>query len=233
MNFRVVLAFWMVAWAFGGIFRAEAQLGAVNFDNNFTPPGTLRKAYLLDENGYRLAKDRWRLELLDSAGVLIRSGTFTLDGYFSLGVVEIPGSVPGGVGFVVLRVWDITSGETYNTADTRVSRAITLFDLGGGALPASTLARGSDFYGGYISLIQPEIWTGPDVEINHIEATDGGLWIWGSCRPLSGPWVLQVSSDLSRWTQMPNSELHLVSDGWFVPTADGTMTFFRVVPTNP
>jgi len=226
-----MLASLVLAWLSVACFPAAAQVGMVNFNNNFTPPGMSGKAFLIDKNGMPLTKGLWNLELLDSSGALIRSGTIAVDGLFFLGVVEIPGTTPGGSAEVVLRGWDISSGASYDTAMDRFSIVIHLFSLGGGALPPSMLASGSNFTGGPHCLCGP--WEGPEVGIERIWATEDGVWVRGFSRPGSGPWVLEASSDLSHWAPVPNNAESHPADGWVVPVPDTPPTFFRIVLKSP
>jgi len=131
MNPRSALASLTLAWLSAGWFPAAAQVGLVNFNNNFTPPGASERAFLTDDAGRPLAKGQWNLELLDANGGLIRSGTLAADGLFFFGVIEIPGTTPGGSAQVYLRTWDISTGASYDSATYKFDFIIFLFSLGG------------------------------------------------------------------------------------------------------
>ncbi|MCW5559563.1 MAG: hypothetical protein KIT22_17240 [Verrucomicrobiae bacterium] len=230
MNPRSALASLLLAWVSVALFPAWAQLGLINFSNNFTPPGALTKAFLTDESGNRLVKGLWKLEILDANGTLIRSGTLADDGLFFLGVAEIPGTTPGGSADVILRGWEVSTGASYDMATRKFYITIRLFSLGGGDVPPPSLAIASDFTGGPGWFCGP--WQGPDVGISFIEATDAGVRVIGFSKPCSGPWVLETSSDLSQWAQVPNGESH-PSEGWLVPMGGSPVTFFRIVLKSP
>lgn len=119
---------------------ALAQTGAVNLNNNFTPPGASSRAYIYGADGARLTAAIGQVEILDSTGAVIKSGALSsIAGVFSFGVTDIPGTTPGGNGSITIRAWDTTSGATYDAASLKASTVVTLTGLGGGSLPPPTL----------------------------------------------------------------------------------------------
>jgi hypothetical protein len=128
---------------------AQGTLGAVNLNNNFTPPGGTTRAYVLAEDGSRLTAAVGMVEVLDSTGAVIKSGAISsLAGVFSFGVTDIPGTTAGGNGSIIIRAWDKTTGATFAEATSKgVSPIVTLTGLGGGTIPAPTLGAIGNFTG--------------------------------------------------------------------------------------
>lgn len=121
--------------------------GAVNLNNNFTPPGASSKAYVTDKYGGPLPKGVGMVEVLDELGNQIWFGGLVVPGIFAAGAIEIPGLEAGGGGTITIRAWDIRSGDTYDTARDRGEVRVTLRNLGGdGRLPPG-LGTTSDFAG--------------------------------------------------------------------------------------
>jgi len=127
--------------------------GTVNLNNNFIPPGGSEKAYILGLDCEPMAKAVGRVEVLSADGTLIspvQDGTgnsFGADGLFSLGVLAVPGSQPGGSGTIFIRAWDNSTGPTYATATVKVESLVTLTGLGGGVIPPPSLGEAGNFTG--------------------------------------------------------------------------------------
>jgi len=133
-------------------FSALGQ-GTVNVNNNFNLPNSGPKAFVNLSPGVVLPKALGRVEVLDSGGQVISSvkdGTgnaFGADGLFFLGVTEVPGTVSGGSGSIVIRAWDSSSGSTYSLATAKAFQVVTLTGLGGGLTPTPTLGVAGNFAG--------------------------------------------------------------------------------------
>lgn len=214
------------------LFPARAQPGSVNFHNNFTPQGSSQKAFLTDYAGALLPRGSWQLEVLDVNGALIKSGTLAVDGLFFLGVIDIPGTQPGGSGSVILRGWDKSTGSSYSSASIRGQVLISLTNLGGGTIPAPPLGLVSNFMGGAFGPLTPP-YTGPPT-LFHLDASQSDLRIEAAL-PV-GPWVwrLMKSGDLVNWTPVGEPHSGGYSQIWSIPNPE-TSTLFRVVqePLGP
>lgn len=127
--------------------------GSVNLNNNFTPAGMNSKAYITSF-GIPTAKALGSVEILDSLGTVIKSGTLAIDGIFALGVVQIPGIPTGGTGTITIRAWDNSTGLTFDTAYARNQQVVTLTGLGGGPTPPPSLGAAGNFVG--LELYVPE-----------------------------------------------------------------------------
>ncbi|MBL9176038.1 MAG: PEP-CTERM sorting domain-containing protein [Verrucomicrobiales bacterium] len=134
---------------------AFAQVGNVNLNNNFTPPGANTKAYILGLDRQPMAKALGAVEVLDSTGALIKSGGLGADGLFFLGVTAIPFTTPGGAGTIIIRAWDVSTGSTYATATFKGQAIVTLTGLGGGAIPPPGLGTAGNFTGLPIFIPEP------------------------------------------------------------------------------
>lgn len=143
----------VISLATGLTTLAQGSLGAVNLHNNFTPPGGTSKAYV-----YGLTAANGKVEILDSTGAVIKSGSLSaLPGIFSFGVTDIPGTTPGGNGSITIRAWDTSTGATFDAASYKDSVLVTLTGLGGGSLPPPTLGAIGNFNGLFI-LPEPSTW---------------------------------------------------------------------------
>lgn len=215
------------------LFPARAQPGSVNFHNNFTPQGSSQKAFLTDYAGALLPRGSWQLEVLDVNGALIKSGTLAVDGLFFLGVIDIPGTQPGGSGVVTLRGWDKSTGSSYSSASIRGQVLISLRNLGGGTIPAPSLGVASDFAGGVLGSLMPP-WVGPPASMFPLELLGSGIQIRADLRPGPWAWRLLASGDLVNWTPIGEPDLGGYSRSWSIPNPE-TSTFFRVVqePLGP
>lgn len=93
-----------------------------------------------------IPKEFGRVEVLDSNGNLLKSGGFVRDGIFNLGVVEIPGSTPGGAASIFIRAWDSRIGVS-SEFWAKERTTVVLSGLGGGAIPPPSLGQISNFSG--------------------------------------------------------------------------------------
>jgi len=121
--------------------------GTVNINNNFTPTGGTDKAFILGVDKSPLAKALGSVEILDSTGAVIKSGSLATAGIFAFGVTEIPNAPIGGAGSITIRAWDNSTGSSYDTALSRASTVVTLTGLGGGATPPPSLGAAGNFTG--------------------------------------------------------------------------------------
>lgn len=133
-------------------FAVHAQ-GTFNASNNFIPAGFTTKAFVLGGDCLPLSKTVGRVDVLDA-----RDGSFlspngpagialTLDGLFFINGLSVPGVATGGSAQLVIRVWDSSTGSTYDGALARGQTLVTIRNLGGGSVPAATFAADSDFVG--------------------------------------------------------------------------------------
>jgi len=200
--------------------------GLINLNNNFTPPGGASKAFVLGQDGQPMAKALGRVEVLDSTGALIRSGGFGANGLFFLGVTEIPGTVPGGSGEIIIRVWDSSTGGAWETATDRYVAHVSLYQLGGGGHPIRSLGTGSNF-AGFPCLCPPwpvETWA----VIGRLEFHGDFTIISGSSNPESF-WALEWSEDLRRWSKVEDQPLQSAVLQWSIPKPRAAGGYFRVV----
>jgi hypothetical protein len=121
--------------------------GTVNVNNNFTPTGGTAKAFILGVDNLPLAKALGSVEILDSTGAVIRSGSLATAGIFAFGVLEIPNAPIGGAGSITIRAWDNSTGSSFDTAGLKASTVVTLTGLGGGATPPPSLGAAGNFTG--------------------------------------------------------------------------------------
>lgn len=171
-------------------------LGLVNLNNNFTPAGGTTKAFILGLDRLPMAKALGSVEILDSTGHVIRSGRLAAPGIFALGIVEIPGTVPGGKGQITIRVWDNSTGETFDTAGIRFSTVVNLFGLGGGDVPIRGLGQVSDFVG-MVWVFPPPVWE-TNAHIGSITPVGDQLRVLASGTS-SISWALWSSTNLADW----------------------------------
>ncbi|MEN9676715.1 MAG: hypothetical protein RIS76_2611 [Verrucomicrobiota bacterium] len=126
--------------------------GTFNCTNNFIPAGASEKALILDPDGAPLSRSVGRVEVIGSDSSILSStkdGTgnpLGADGIFALGVMSVPGGRLGGSGRVTLRVWDSSTGASYDEASVRGQTSISLPSLDGGMKPPDNLSD-SDFRG--------------------------------------------------------------------------------------
>ncbi|MEN9675768.1 MAG: hypothetical protein RIS76_1664 [Verrucomicrobiota bacterium] len=120
--------------------------GTVNLNNNFVPTGGITKAFIA-VNRIPMAKALGSVDILDSTGAVIKSGSLATDGIFAFGVLEIPNAPIGGAGSITIRAWDNSTGSSFETAFVKDSVVVTLTGLGGGATPPPSLGAASNFVG--------------------------------------------------------------------------------------
>lgn len=127
--------------------------GTFNASNNFIPPGSTTKAFVLDGLCQPLSKTVGRVNILDArdGSILSPNGSagvaLTLDGLFFINGLSVPGVATGGSAQVVIRVWDSSTGPDYASALARGQTLVTISNLGGGNIPSATFAANSDFVG--------------------------------------------------------------------------------------
>jgi len=206
-------------------------LGLVNLNNNFTPAGGTTKAFVLGRDGLPMAKAIGSVEILDVTGHVIRSGRLAAAGIFALGVVEIPGTVPGGNGQITIRIWDNSTGATYDTAEIKLSTVVSLFGLGGGVIPVPGLGLASNFTGLLCLSCLP--WWDTRSQIHAITPVGDQLRVLASGN--SGiSWALRSSTNLVDWIpagapQRSEGNLWLTSEfEWTVPEPSSS-TLYRVI----
>jgi hypothetical protein len=207
--------------------------GMVNIHNNFTPQGSSTKAYVIGMDNQPLAKAVGRVEVLDSNGVILKSGGFALPGVFALGIIEIPGTFPGGTGVISLRFWDNSSGSSYDTAMSRTQVQVQLSILGGGTLPPPTLEVAGDFTGAWLATPISTI-----AHINDIIPSGDSVRI-RAIGTLNQQWTLWTTSNWITWnpTGLPQKPFYdpligtsVGSLEWVVPST-GDIAFFMVEST--
>ncbi|MBN9693493.1 MAG: leucine-rich repeat domain-containing protein [Verrucomicrobia bacterium] len=126
--------------------------GTFNASNNYTPAGSSTKAFIFDFGNAPYPKAKGRVAIRDQQNRYLspngdRGVGLTLDGLFFINGLVLPGVPAGSPGSVILYFWDVTTGETYDTASIRAFALVNLNVLGGGETPASTFAVNSDFKG--------------------------------------------------------------------------------------
>lgn len=228
---RRLLALGVISPCFAGCVLGQGQ---VNLNNNFTPPGGTAKAYIFNMDGQLLPKAFGRVEILDSNWRVIRSGGLALDGIFAFGVMEIPGSMPGGNASIIICSWDVRTGASFGAATDSAYSMVTLNGLGGGSIPPPSLALAGNFTGLRCCVLSP---ADPPSDVGIAFGTDDSMtiqctgWEWY-------PYMLWSSADLLHW--IPAGEFQIPGFGevtnqwyriarWQVPKPSSTL-FFRVAP---
>jgi hypothetical protein len=204
--------------------------GTVNLNNNFTPQGSPTKAFVLGMDNQPLAKAVGRVEVLDANGMVLKSGGFALPGIFALGVVEIPGALPGGTGIISLRFWDSSSGSSYDNAMYRTQVQVRLSTLGGGTLPPPPLQVAGDFTGAWLAtpiaisaLITEFIPSENSVRIRAIGTLNQQWTLW-----TTGNWISWNPAGASQQPVYdPLIGSSMGSMEWMVPSS-GDIAFFKV-----
>jgi hypothetical protein len=225
-----------LAPCFALILMCEAALGQglglVNLNNNFTPAGTSDKAFIRGLDMAPLAKALGSVEILDVTGHVIRSGRLAAAGIFAFGVVEIPGTVPGGNGVITIRMWDNSTGTSYESAFAKGSTVVSLVGLGGADFPMPSLGMISNFVGLHPCLFCP-LWWEPSSQIHVITPFGDQLRVLASGNS-SISWALWSSTNLVNWipagaTQRSEGELwHTSEFEWTVPQPPSP-TLYRVI----
>lgn len=149
MHLRVLLV-WLALLLQGLVASAQGTFFA---SNNYTVPGALQKAFILDSSGMPYPKSTGRVAIVDGDGNYLnpqgnKGQALTLDGLFFLSQqMTVPGVPTGGTATVFLRFWDSSGAATYELSDYRVTATVVLRDLGGGVIPAATFTANSNFEG--------------------------------------------------------------------------------------
>lgn len=214
------------------------SIGSVILRNDFIPHGRPQMACVFGISG-PLPKSLGRVEVLDMTGAILREGGLEPDGIFNFGVVDIPGSTAGGIGYITIRAWDSSTGNSYDQSPLRSSVVVKLTGLGGGNLPPPKLGDVSDFVGLFVLPLTSgpqSLAIGKDGDDSvRIKAT--GL--------LGEAFRLWASDDLLNWREAAGLQFARRSDEqlwWALATWDLTTThsatFFRVtdywsLPTDP
>jgi len=204
--------------------------GTVNIHNYFIPQGSATRAFVLGMDHQPLAKAVGRVEVLDANGMVLKSGGFALPGIFALGVVEIPGTLPGGTGLISLRFWDSSSGASYDTALYRTQVQVRLSTLGGGTIPSPPLEVAGDFTGAWlatpiaISALITEVIPGENsVRIRAIGTLNQRWTLW-----TTGNWISWNPASASQQPVYdPVIGSSMGSMEWMVPSS-GDIAFFNV-----
>lgn len=225
------LRLWLAFLLIGVPVLGQVGQGTVNLNNNFTPQGSSTKAYVLGMDNQPLAKAVGRVEVLDSTGMILKSGEFALPGIFALGIVEIPGTNPGGSGIISLRFWDSSSGSSYDTAMYRTQVQVRLSTLGGGTLPPPSLKVAGDFTGAWLAtpiaisaLIRDVVPGNNSVRIRAIGTLNQQWTLWTTGNWLS--WNPAGASQQPVYDPLIGSSMGSME--WIV-SSSGDIAFFKVV----
>ncbi|MEN9677230.1 MAG: hypothetical protein RIS76_3126 [Verrucomicrobiota bacterium] len=224
----------LASW-FALILLCEAALGQglVNLNNNFTPTGASAKAYIIGHDGLPMAKALGSVEILDSSWNVIKSGGLVIAGIFWFGVVEIPGIAPGGSGSIIIRVWDNSTGASYDTAIRRSYAIVTLVGLGGGSIQTPSLAMIGNFTGISLECLFCTSWWPTYVHIEGIGLIGDQVMVRAIC-DAGHDWALWSSTNLVEWFPVgppQQSELpwwQLAEFEWTVPRPPSP-TLYRVI----
>lgn len=214
------------------------SIGSVVLRNDFFPQGRPQMACVYGISG-PFPKSLGRVEVLDGTGATIKAGGLAADGIFNLGVVAIPGSTAGGIGTIIIRAWDSSTGNSYAVATLRSSVVVSLTGLGGGDLPPPKLGDVSDFVGLFVLPLTsgPQLVTIEKGGDDSVRIKAAGL--------LGEAFRLWASDDLLYWREAAGLQFARRSDEqlwWALATWDLTSThsatFFRVtdywsLPTDP
>ena len=171
-------------------------LGLVSLNNNFTPAGGTAKAFILGLDGLPMPKALGSVEILDSTGHVIRSGGLATAGIFAFGIVGIPGTVPGGNGEITIRMWDNSTGTSYESATVRGSTVVSLVGLGGAEFPIPSLGMISNFFG--IQQCLCPLWWDTVSQIHVITPIGDQLRVLASGNNTIS-WALWSSTNLVDW----------------------------------
>ena len=209
------------------LLTALAQNGNINFNNNFVPSGSSTKAFLTDSSGHPLPRGTWQVEVVDTLGNVLKSVPLAVDGLFFMGVINVPGTVPGDSTVVTLRGWLKSSGSSYDTASWRAQQRIQLRNLGGGATPPPSLETAGDFVGAVFDWRRPP-WDGPPVVVFPLEPSESGLVYTADLLPGGWKWRLYTSPDLVNWSPSGSAQLGGYGRRWSLPLPETTV-FFRVL----
>lgn len=120
--------------------------GTVNLNNNFTPTGGTAKALILALDGTPLSKALGSVEILDSTGAVLKSGSIASPGIFGFGVTTIPNTVDGK-STITIRAWDNSTGATYDLATVRNSVLVSLTGITQPPTPPLGLGTVGNFTG--------------------------------------------------------------------------------------
>lgn len=192
---RVLLSFAALDFYFLAHGQFPPAVGNCRFRNDIAPSGASRLAYIEDYRLGPIPKEYGRIEILDSNGNLLKSGGFVRDGIFDLGVVDIPGTTPGGAGVVIIRGWDSRIGASAETW-AKAWQIVTLSGLGGGAIPPPRLAQISNFSG---LIIYGRLTPTPPTDITTTVDSSSAIRIAVHAWPVNyfGVWK---SEDLLHWS---------------------------------
>lgn len=199
-SFPIMKTMTVAPW-FALILVCEAALGQglglVNLNNNFTPQGGTAKAFILGLDRLPMPKALGSVEILDSTGHVIRSGGLATAGIFAFGIVGIPGTVPGGNGEIRIRMWDNSTGTSYESATVKGSTVVSLAGLGGAEFPIPSLGTISNFWG-----LEPcpfcPLWWDTSSQIYVITPVGDQLRVLASGN-YSISWALWTSTNLVDW----------------------------------
>ncbi|MFO1461479.1 MAG: hypothetical protein U1G08_19010 [Verrucomicrobiota bacterium] len=193
---RVLLSFAALDFYFlaHGRFRQRSGTAVLEMISRLLAPSSRFLAYIED---YRLGPipKEWSNRGFKPNGNLLKSGGFVRDGIFDLGVVDIPGTTPGGAGVVIIRGWDSRIGASAETW-AKAWQIVTLSGLGGGAIPPPRLAQISNFSG---LIIYGRLTPTPPTDITTTVDSSSAIRIAVHAWPVNyfGVWK---SEDLLHWS---------------------------------
>lgn len=127
--------------------------GVFNANNNYIPVGGTEKAFILDTDGTPLKATRGRVELilLPSLVTLSPGGAagepLTLDGLFFVNGLVVPPANVGDAVDILVRAWDVMTGDSYDQAFAKAETIVRVSNLGGGLTPPATFGGNSNFRG--------------------------------------------------------------------------------------
>ena len=180
-----------------------------------------------------------RIEVLMPDGQIIspvRDGTgdlFRLDGIFTLGVLAVPGAQPGHGVDIVIRIWNINTGLTFESASCGRARTFHLSMLGGQSSPPA-LTWITDFSGFHVvpifccGFFEP-LCPPRTLDLRVLPKDQSSITVvW----PNPGEWIypsLEASDDWISWQPVTDR------DFWNVATIslDRPKTFFRLSWPQP
>ena len=133
-----------------------------------------------------------------------------------MGVVEIPGTQPGGAGKILIRAWDNRWGQTFDDGLKPSGQVIvTLQGLGGGGIPPPGLGTAGDFKGMTMDLLTR---AGSALEVT-LTKSDAGSVSVGGIGIFRYPYRIWASTNLMDWVESGSTTIARpqVSTDWWNP----------------
>jgi len=215
---------------------ADGTFQCHNLFSNASGPSS-RYVTTCGGNGWiiNVPKSSARIEVLTISGVVIspvQDGTgnqFVADGIFSLGILRVPGVLPGQSADIVIRIWNTNTGPAFESASARRSERIHFWALGEEPHPPA-LQQISDYQGIHVVPIFVGPWD-PQCPPQHLNLSiypnpldrDSIRVQWQNV----GEWIrpnLQISDDMVEW--QPVSD-RCCWNGQAIPL-DRAKAFFRL-----